>query len=129
MRTAWNLDDLYLGFDDPIFKLDLKTAEGLKDKYTELVQTLLSHHEDELKSLELYLATYAEDLKLIRKLGAFGHLTFATQSKSQDALTLKSKVQKISSDLTASSVAFKTWIKDVKQLEVQIGRASCRERV
>lgn len=120
MRTAWNLDDLYLGFDDPIFKLDLKTAEGLKDKYTELVQTLLSHHEDELKSLELYLATYAEDLKLIRKLGAFGHLTFATQSKSQDALTLKSKVQKISSDLTASSVAFKTWIKDVKQLEVLI---------
>ncbi len=120
MKTSWNLDDLYLSFSDPSYIADLEKAESLKHKYTAFVSDHFSHHNDEIKTLEAYLTTYSEDLKLLRKLSAFGHLTFSTQSKSQEALTLKSKVQKVSSDLTASSVAFKHWLKDVQDLNALI---------
>lgn len=117
MKTSWNLDDLYLSFTDPTYLSDLEKAECLKHKYATFVNEHFSHHNDEIKTLEAYLTIYSEDLKLLRKLSAFGHLTFSTQSKSQEALTLKSKVQKVSSDLTASSVAFKHWLKDVTNLD------------
>lgn len=117
MKTSWNLDDLYLSFTDPSYLSDLEKAECLKHKYAAFMNEHFSHHNDEIKTLEAYLTTYSEDLKLLRKLSAYGHLTFSTQSKSQEALTLKSKVQKVSSDLTASSVAFKHWLKDVTNLD------------
>lgn len=123
MKTSWNLDDLYLSFTDPTYLSDLEKAECLKHKYAAFVNEHFSHHNDEVKTLEAYLTTYSEDLKLLRKLSAYGHLTFSTQSKSQEALTLKSKVQKVSSDLTTSSVAFKHWLKDVPNLDELISKS------
>lgn len=123
MKTSWNLDDLYLSFTDPTYLSDLEKAECLKHKYATFVNEHFSHHNDEVKTLEAYLTTYSEDLKLLRKLSAYGHLTFSTQSKSQEALTLKSKVQKVSSDLTTSSVAFKHWLKDVPNLDELISKS------
>lgn len=116
MRNAWNLDDLYLGFSDEKYLSDLNYCDSLKEKYDQLVQSLFSNHDDEVRSIALYLQNLIEDTKVIRRLQAFGHLTFATNSKSQDALTLKSKMMNISSDLTGSSVAFKTWLSQTKDL-------------
>ena len=110
MNHNWNLDDLYLGFTDPKYVSDLKYGEAIKLKYDRLVQDLFKNHQNEVASIEIFLTNLIEDTKLIRKLQAFGHLSFSTNSKSQDALTLKSKVQRIASDMTASSVAFKQWL-------------------
>ncbi len=118
MSHNWNLDDLYLGFTDPKYLSDLKYGETIKLKYDRLVQDLFKNHQNEIASIEIFLTNLIEDTKLIRKLQAFGHLSFSTNSKSQDALTLKSKVQRIASDMTASSVAFKQWLIKASDLDV-----------
>jgi pepF/M3 family oligoendopeptidase len=118
MSHNWNLDDLYLGFTDPKYLSDLKYGDTIKLKYDRLVQDLFKNHQNEVASIEIFLTNLIEDTKLIRKLQAFGHLSFSTNSKSQDALTLKSKVQRISSDMTASNVAFKQWLVKVSDLDV-----------
>jgi len=117
MRNPWNLDALYLGFFDENYLADLKYCESLKGKYETLAGNLFLNHEDEVHSIALYLQTLIEDTKIIRKLQAFGHLTFATNSKSQEALTLKNKVQQIASDLTGANVAFKIWLCEAEDLE------------
>ena len=117
MSNNWNLDDLYLGFNDAKYLSDLKYGENIKQKYDRLVQDLFKNHQNEVASIELFLTNLIEDTKLIRKLQAYGHLSFSTNSKSQDALTLKSKVQRIVSDMTASSVAFKLWLVKVADLD------------
>jgi len=116
MSHSWNLDDLYMSFTDPKYLSDLKYGENIKQKYDRLVQDLFKNHQNELASIEIYLTNLIEDTKLIRKLQAYGHLSFSTHSKSQDALTLKSKCQRIASDMMASSVAFKQWLVDVQDL-------------
>lgn len=117
MKRSWNLDALYLGFDDPNYFSDLALCEALKDKYNTLIDTYFQKHDREIESIENYLTHQIEDTKRIRKLAAFGHLTFATNSSSQDALTLKSKVQKVMSDLTPAKVAFKSWLKSAAPIE------------
>lgn len=117
MTTKWNLTDLYNGFDDPHLLEDLKQAENLASKYGKLVPEILGNYDDVTKSIEMYLGHYADDMRLVRKLQAYGHLTFATNSKSENALNLKSKVQKITSELIAPNVAFKTWLREITNLE------------
>ncbi len=117
MNKKWCLDDLYLGFSDEKYLADLKYGENLQQKYDRLVQDLFKNHQNEVASIEIFLTNLLEDTKRIRRLQAFGHLTFSTDSKSQEALTLKSKVQRIVSGMTASSVAFKQWLVAVENLE------------
>ena len=117
MKRSWSLDALYLGFNDPNYLSDLAQCETLKDKYNTLIVTYFQNHTREIESIENYLTYQIEDTKRLRKLAAFGHLTFATNSTSQDALTLKSKVQKVMSDLTPAKVAFKAWLKSASPID------------
>lgn len=117
MYKHWSLDDLYLSFYDPILLQDIAYVDKLSDNYTQLATDLFRNHDHCIRSIEFYINQYTEDLKRLRKLQAYGHLSFATNSKSSDALTLKSKIQKIGSEMTASTVAFKIWLKDVSNLD------------
>ncbi|GAB6107026.1 M3 family oligoendopeptidase [Fusibacter bizertensis] len=116
MSAQWNLDDLYTSFNSTAFLTDVKKCESLKRRYSDLVISLLSSHIDEVASIEGFLKTYIEDITLLRKLSTFGHLTFATNSKSQEALSLKAKVEQFISELTSPMVAFKLWLKEVNDL-------------
>ena len=84
MKRSWSLDALYLGFNDPNYLSDLAQCETLKDKYNTLIVTYFQNHTREIESIENYLTYQIEDTKRLRKLAAFGHLTFATNSTSQD---------------------------------------------
>lgn len=117
MNTSWNLNDLYTGFDSPEFLSDLKKCETITSKYKELTSKLFCDHSNEIETIENYLKAYIDDVILLRKLQAFGHLTFTTNSKSQSALSLKAKVQKFNSELTSPTVAFKLWLKEVSSLD------------
>ena len=115
--TTWNLDALYKGFDDPQFLADLKKCEGITQRYQALIQTHLTHHNNEIKSIEAYITAMIDDMITLRRIGAFGHLSFTTNSKSKDALMTKSKVLKFESMLTEPRVVFKIWLKEIASLE------------
>jgi len=124
MRLKWNLDALYLNFSDPNYLSDLKYGASIHLKYDRLVKDLFKNHQNEKATIEIFLINLIEDIKLIRKLQAFGHLSFATNSKSQEALTLKSKVQFISSNMTPFMVAFKQWLVNVENIDSLIEKSS-----
>ncbi|OJV63272.1 MAG: hypothetical protein BGO41_11330 [Clostridiales bacterium 38-18] len=115
--TTWNLDALYKGFDDPSFKADLVKCEGISLRYKALIEKHLTHHNDEIGSIEAFLKALIEDMTTLRRVGAFGHLSFTTNSKSKDALMTKSKVLKFESMLTEPRVAFKLWLKEIDSID------------
>lgn len=115
--TIWNLDALYKGFDDPQFLADLKKCEGITKRYQSLIETHLTHHNNEVESIEAFLTALVDDVTILRRIGAFGHLSFTTNSKSKEALMTKSKVLKFDSMLTEPRVVFKIWLKEITSLE------------
>ena len=115
--TTWNLDALYKGFDDPQFLADLKKCEGITKRYQSLIETHLNHHNNEVESIEAFLTALVDDVTILRRIGAFGHLSFTTNSKSKEALMTKSKVLKFDSMLTEPRVVFKIWLKEITSLE------------
>ena len=115
--TTWNLDALYKGFDDPQFLEDLKKCEGITKRYQSLIETHLTHHNNEVESIEAFLTALVDDVTILRRIGAFGHLSFTTNSKSKEALMTKSKVLKFDSMLTEPRVVFKIWLKEITSLE------------
>lgn len=123
MRHEWDLSALYLGFDDSNLAADLQRASGIKDRYLKFCDTYLVNHDNLKLTIETFLAYTVEDITLLRKLQAYGHLSFATNSNNQEALALKNKVQVFASDMTASTVAFKTWLKGVETLD-SLGKES-----
>ncbi|MCA0385106.1 MAG: M3 family oligoendopeptidase [Firmicutes bacterium] len=117
MRTTWTLEDLYLGFQDPNLLKDLEACDGLREKYEAFTARINGATESATQLIEDYLDAIIHDTILLRKLQAFGHLTFATHSKSQEALALKNKVQQYLSDMTPAQVAFKVWLNTIDDLE------------
>lgn len=117
MRTTWTLEDLYSGFQDSKLLKDMEECDGLGAKYTALAERINRASETPVTLIEDYLDAIIHDTIRLRKLQAFGHLTFATQSKSQEALSLKNKVQQYFSDMTPAQVAFKVWLNSVDDLD------------
>lgn len=117
MRTTWTLEDLYLDFQDPKLLGDLEECSGFREKYGALTDRINTSSETPLSLIEAYLDVVIHDTTLVKKLQAFGHLSFATQSKSQEALTLKNKVQQFISDMTPAQVAFKVWLNEIDDLD------------
>lgn len=124
MNTTWQLDSLYSSFEDVALLSDLGKIETLSEKYEELIQKQFSHYETPVQTVETFLNYIMTDLALIRKVGAFGHLSTSVDSKNQAGLNLSNKVGKFSSQLTRPMTAFKTWLKDFESLESLWGHST-----
>lgn len=122
MKTTWRLDSLYKGFDDPKLLDDLKAIEHLNVRYTDWMKTYLLDHSKPKETLESYLDMLISDTILLRKLQAFGHLSFTVDSSNQKALALKNKVQEAATGLTEAKASLQVWLKDYEGLSTL-----CRE--
>ncbi len=122
MKTTWQLDSLYTGFDDPALAADLKTLEHLQEKYDAFIETHLCHHNTPVETTRLYLDHLMGDLSLIRKAGAFGSLSVSVNSKNQEALTLSNKVGLAGSRLTKVTTAFNNWLKELEAFDDLFGK-------
>lgn len=122
MKTTWQLDSLYTGFDDPALAADLKTLEHLQEKYDAFIETHLCHHNTPVETTRLYLDQLMGDLSLIRKAGAFGSLSVSVNSKNQEALALSNKVGLAGSRLTKATTAFNNWLKELEAFDDLFGK-------
>ena len=73
----WDLDDLYLGFDDPKFANDLAKLENLVDDYNKL--QVLSKEFDAEKFIVKYIKLSEDITILVRTLSSFCSLNNATE--------------------------------------------------
>lgn len=113
MKNTWNLEALYKGFDSPEFIKDLDSIDRLMDKYSKWINDSNQGTFDQTILIETFLNYLIEDTICLRRLHAFGHLNFAVDSRSEQALSLVSKIQGKQSELTEPMVVFKMLLKKV----------------
>jgi pepF/M3 family oligoendopeptidase len=102
----WDLNDLYLGFDET-YEKDLKTYEQLIDDYIAIIN---SDPSNPVAYLEAYLKKSEELSKLGRTLGSFVSLTMATDVTHKEAPGYMARLQKISRKSTADDVKFSRYL-------------------
>lgn len=105
----WNLDDLYLGFDDT-FENDVKLYDALTDDY---IAWINKEHEDTKTYIEGYLKKSEELTKLGRTLGSFISLTMSTDVSHKEAPLHMARLQKISRKSTVEDVKFTRFLAQV----------------
>lgn len=118
MRT-WNLEKLYLGFDDPNFKDDFARLEKL---ILEINSQIIDfqNYDDKLKKLLRYLNNEITFSNLIRKLFSFASLTESVESTNQDAVKMSSVLRRKIAELTKASTVFNKWVASYPELEKDI---------
>lgn len=102
--NTWNLDDLYLGFDDT-FNSDFERLRKLIDTSVELAPQL-----SDLESLEGWLTHNQELRKLHRNIGAFISLTLSTDSNNGTASSMAGQTMGLTSRLSVPSALFNQFI-------------------
>ena len=107
----WNLDDLYLGFDDPKYKSDFDKLSLLIDKYNEIPN--LINKEDELTVILKYIELSQQLVILVRTLSSFNSLTNATDVSNQESLVNMARLSRMLNETTTTDVLFTRFLKDV----------------
>ncbi len=109
MGSTWNLNDLYLGFDNK-YQQDLQKLDQLvKDQ----IKFLESKKENDQAYIEGNLRFEEEITVLVRTLGSFASLTSSTDVTNIEAQGYLSKISAIMRQLTAPSVKFTRYLSGV----------------
>ncbi len=110
----WNLNDLYLGFDET-FNQDLNRYDKMYDDYVSWINGDSSNPKT---YIEGYLTRLETLTKHGRTLGSFVNLTMSTDVTHKEAPIYMAKLQKISRKSTAEDVKFSRYLTtiDLKKL-------------
>ena len=103
MEHNWNLQDLYLGFDDA-FNQDKARLVALIEALTN--ETASLNQENPLKGIEAVLLIQEEMTKLVKGLFSFCSLSLATNVDNEEAKKEMSKLQMVLSTTTKADVNF-----------------------
>jgi len=107
MNEVWNLDRLYLGFDDPAFLADFEELKELVARLAAAVEKL-----DQTQPLEglKTVIRFQEELTLLSgKLSAYPRLRTAADSKDGAAGSWSGRIQSVVSNTAGSYAAFRQW--------------------
>ncbi len=114
----WDLNDFYLGFDDPKYQKDVERLELLVKEYLKLPSLMESL--SELEVILKYIEINQELTKVVRTLFSFNSLTRATDVSNQQALMNLAKLSKLLNETTETNVLFTRYLKEV-DLEIYLG--------
>ena len=107
----WNLDDFYLGFDDPKYQDDINKLQKLIDEYNQLKDLMKT--KDELNVLLTYIKINQEIVKTVRTLSSFNSLINATDVSNQQSLVNMAKISRMLNEITSTSVLFTRYLSSV----------------
>ncbi|MCR1809293.1 M3 family oligoendopeptidase [Haploplasma modicum] len=107
----WNLDDLYKGFDDPKYELDVLKVEKLIKEYNNLPNKFEKN--DNLDVILEYIKLNEELTVLTRTLFSFNSLSNSVDVSNQKSLVNMAKLSKMLNETTEASVLFNRFLKDI----------------
>ena len=114
MNERWNLDPIYLGFDDPAYAADF---EALKDAATRAGETAKAFPEMEpLAALKAGIAMQEETTTLAYKLYGYASLRQAANTKDADAGSQMGRIMAVFSALAGPNAAFKDYASKLPNL-------------
>ncbi len=116
MNTNWNLDPIYLGFDDTAF---LRDMDALAAKAEEMKSFADSLGEDR-DALNRGLKLQEELTKLVSRLFTFAELRQAANTQDGEAGSQLGKIMGIYSETAAPIAAFESWLAEIPNLDEKI---------
>jgi pepF/M3 family oligoendopeptidase len=119
MSHTWNLDKLYLGFDDPQFAFDFARLEEIIKEYNRF-QPRFASYENKITTLNEFLRLNIEFQLLVDKLYHFASLNQSVDSTHQQAIKYITTFQMKFTELTATETIFKKWLRDFPNIEEAI---------
>ena len=115
----WNLDKLYLSFDDPRFTQDLERVEKLILEINSQAIDF-SNYDDKTKKLIRYMKNEIDFDKLVGKLYRFASLTESVESTNQTAVKMSNLLRRKLTELTKIGTIFIKWVAAYPELEKDI---------
>lgn len=116
METNWNLDKLYLSFEDTKFINDIELLKQKISEYTE-ISNAIEQMEDK-KGLETYIQKVSELTTLINNLDAFVSLTLSEDTTNESALKYSDILENLLTQLVEPNVTIEKWISSLENLDV-----------
>ena len=114
MNERWNLDPIYLGFDDPAFAADMAALKGEVEKITAFAAELPGL--DPLEGLKTGIALEERFSELVNKLAGFASLRQAANTRDSEAGSKMGQVMALYSGVAAPFAAFKDWATKIPNL-------------
>ncbi len=114
MNERWNLDPIYLGFDDPCFEADLTT---LKEKVAEF-DSFAAHLADvaPVEGLRRGIALEEELTGLVSRLAEFASLRQSSNSRDAEAGSQMGRIMAAYSGIAGPDAAFRDWASKLPEL-------------
>lgn len=117
--NTWNLDKLYLSFEDPAFASDLQKFQSVIEEYNHFSSKFVSY-DDKITTLTAFIKLNMEFTLLTDKLYHFASLQQSTDSTNQTAIKYITTFQMSLSELTATETLFKKWLRDFPEIDAAI---------
>ncbi|MBU1144654.1 MAG: M3 family oligoendopeptidase [Firmicutes bacterium] len=117
--NTWNLDKLYLSFEDEVFQKDYAKADLLIEKFKSQ-EPLFANYDDKEAKLVHYLEKEIEIADLATKLFHFAFLKQSTDSTNQKAIKYLTSLQMKFTELTIVETLYKKWLKNYPDIDLSI---------
>lgn len=121
MNERWNLDVLYLGFDDPCFAADLEALQTQRDVFVQKVEALEGAQDPTAALKECILALEAFQ-KIEERLGSFCGLRQAADTRDNEAGSNLGRISAISAGAAGAEAKMKAWIAALPDLDAVLER-------
>jgi pepF/M3 family oligoendopeptidase len=116
----WNLDHLYLGFDDPLFASDLQRLDQLIAEANRFGEKQLADHDGKESKLVEYLKNEIALSNQFLRLFCFAALRESVNSTDSLAVKYLNTLQMKMTDLTKTETLFTKWVAGYENLDASI---------
>ena len=107
MNERWNLDPIYLGFDDPAFQADMDALKALVEKITAFADSLPTAAP--VEGLKTGIALQEQFYELVGKLAGYASLRQAADTRDSEAGSRMGQIMQLYSGVAAPFAAMKDW--------------------
>ena len=114
MNDVWNLDSIYLGFDDPAFDRDLKELKETAAEFASWSRTLADM--EPLAGLKAGIAHQEKLMTLGSKLMEYAMLRQAANTLDPEASSRAGQIMTVLSDVAGPQAAFQEWASRLSDL-------------
>ena len=114
MNDQWNLDRLYMGFDDPEYEKDFARFQALVTEFSDLTGKLDAMAP--VEALRTGIRLREEMAVLGSKLSGYSRLLSAADAKDREANSQSGRIMNISSNTAGPMAAFNQWACDLEDL-------------
>ena len=115
MKTEWNLDILYTGFDDPSYEEDMKLLQELSEKKHSLAEKATPN--PDTKQVEEILLLFEENNRVLTNLYDYVGLRQSVDTEDGEAMAQEARIMRLYSEGAADSAALEKILGSIEDID------------